>query len=179
MEAWIVNEVKNGAALPGLYPMNAETKARYEKQRNSRANRRNEGDPPCKSIPQARGRRAGRLPNTSPARSAGPDHPAPAPARLVINRVVFEPGARTAWHTHPLGQTLYVISGVGRVQAQGGPVAKSSPATWSGFRRARSIGMAVRRTTRMTHIATQEAQDGSYATWMEHVSDADYNAAPG
>ena len=63
------------------------------------------------------------------------------------DRVSFEPGARTAWHTHPLGQTLYVISGVGRVQAKGGPVREIRPAMWSGFRRARSIGMARRRPT--------------------------------
>ena len=68
-----------------------------------------------------------------------------APARLVSTRVSFTPGARTNWHTHPLGQTLYVISGVGRVQKQGEPCAKSGPAMWSGFRRAKSIGMAVRR----------------------------------
>ncbi len=70
-----------------------------------------------------------------------------APARLASTRVSFEPGARTAWHTHPLGQTLYVISGVGRVQAKGGPIRKSAPATSSGFRRVKSTGMALRRPT--------------------------------
>ena len=64
------------------------------------------------------------------------------PARLVANRVAFEPGARTAWHTHPLGQTLYVVSGVGRVQTKGGPVREIRPATLSGFHRAKSTGMA-------------------------------------
>ena len=64
---------------------------------------------------------------------------------MVANRVSFEPGARTNWHTHPLGQTLYVISGVGRVQTKGGPVQEIRPAMSSGFRRAKSIGMAARR----------------------------------
>jgi quercetin dioxygenase-like cupin family protein len=54
---------------------------------------------------------------------------APAPARLVANRVSFEPGARTNWHSHPLGQTLYVVSGVGRIQTKGGRCGKSGPAT--------------------------------------------------
>ena len=95
------------------------------------------------------------------------------------NRVSFEPGARTNWHSHPLGQTLYVISGVGRVQTKGGRCAKSSQAMWSGFPRAKSTGMAVRRPTAMTHIAMQEALDGSNVTWMEPVTDAEYNVAPG
>jgi quercetin dioxygenase-like cupin family protein len=69
-----------------------------------------------------------------------------APARVVANRVSFEPGARTAWHTHPLGQTLYVVSGVGRVQTKGvARCARSSRATSSGFRPVRNIGMALRR----------------------------------
>jgi len=70
-----------------------------------------------------------------------------APARLASTRVTFEPGARTAWHTHPLGQTLYVISGIGRVQAKGGPSRKSGREMWSGFRPVKNIGMALRRPT--------------------------------
>lgn len=68
---------------------------------------------------------------------------APAPARLNCSRVAFEPGARTNWHHHPLGQTLYVISGVGRVQTKGGPVRRSVPATLSGFHRASCTGTGV------------------------------------
>ena len=67
------------------------------------------------------------------------------PARIASNRVAFEPGARTNWHTHPLGQTLYVIAGVGRVQTKGGPILEIRPAMWCGFRLAKSIGMAPRR----------------------------------
>jgi quercetin dioxygenase-like cupin family protein len=104
---------------------------------------------------------------------------APAPARVVINRVGFEPGARTAWHTHPFGQTLYVISGVGRFQTQGQPVReiKAGDVIWIPPGEKHWHGGAP--TTGMVHIATQEAQDGKTANWMEHVSDADYNAMVG
>lgn len=100
-----------------------------------------------------------------------------APARLAATRVTFEPGARTVWHTHPLGQTLYVVSGVGRVQADGGPIRDIKPGDtvwippgekhWHGA----SPGNA------MAHIAMQESLDGSFVTWMEAVSDADYAGA--
>jgi quercetin dioxygenase-like cupin family protein len=73
---------------------------------------------------------------------------APGPARVAGACVTFEPGARTAWHTHPLGQTLIVTSGVGRVQRWGGPSKKSGRVTSSGFRPAKSIGMARRRRRR-------------------------------
>ena len=72
---------------------------------------------------------------------------AEVPARIVSNRVSFEPGARTNWHSHPLGQTLYVISGVGRVQSKGGPIREIRAAMSSGFRRVKSIGTAARRPT--------------------------------
>ena len=104
---------------------------------------------------------------------------ATAPARLVANRVSFEPGARTNWHSHPLGQTLYVISGVGRVQTKGEPVREIRPGdvVWIPPGEKHWHGGAP--TTGMVHIATQEAQDGKTATWMEHVTDAEYNAAVG
>ena len=73
---------------------------------------------------------------------------APDPARVRGASVTFEPGARTAWHTHPLGQTLIVTAGFGWVQRWAGRSRKSGPATWSGFRRARSIGTAPRRPRR-------------------------------
>ena len=104
---------------------------------------------------------------------------APAPARLNCSRVTFEPGARTNWHHHPLGQTLYVISGVGRFQTQGQAVKeiKAGDVIWIPPGEKHWHGGAP--TTGMVHIATQEAQDGKTATWMEHVTDADYNAKVG
>ena len=104
---------------------------------------------------------------------------APAPARIRAGRVSFEPGARTAWHTHPLGQTLHVISGVGRVQAKGGPVReiKAGDTVWIPPDEKHWHGAAP--STGMVHIAMQEALDGSYVTWMEHVTDAEYSVALG
>jgi quercetin dioxygenase-like cupin family protein len=104
---------------------------------------------------------------------------APAPARVVANRVAFEPGARTAWHTHPLGQTLYVISGVGRFQTQGQPIREIKPGDVIWIPPGEKHWHGGAPTTGMVHIATQEAQDGKTATWMEHVADADYNAKVG
>ncbi|MGH6714626.1 MAG: (R)-mandelonitrile lyase [Bradyrhizobium sp.] len=102
-----------------------------------------------------------------------------APARLASNRVAFEPGARTAWHTHPLGQTLYVIAGVGRIQAKGGPIReiKAGDVVWIPPGEKHWHGAAP--TTGMVHISMQESLDGSYITWMEHVTDAEYSAAVG
>jgi quercetin dioxygenase-like cupin family protein len=100
-----------------------------------------------------------------------------APARLVSNRVSFEPGARTHWHTHPLGQTLYVLSGVGRVQSEGGPLReiRAGDTVWIPPGEKHWHGAAPGNA--MVHIAMQEALDGNYATWLEQVSDADYGAA--
>ena len=102
-----------------------------------------------------------------------------APARLVVNRVTFEPGARTNWHTHPLGQTLYVISGVGRVQTLGQPVREIKPGDVVWIPAGEKHWHGGSPTTGMTHIAMQEALDGSTATWMEPVTDADYSAKVG
>ena len=104
---------------------------------------------------------------------------APAPARVVATRVTFEPGARTNWHTHPLGQTLYVISGVGRVQAKGGPVREIRPGDVVWIPPGEKHWHGGSPTNGMTHIATQESLEGSHATWMEPVSDADYSAKVG
>ncbi|WP_420133032.1 (R)-mandelonitrile lyase [Rhodopseudomonas sp.] len=103
---------------------------------------------------------------------------APAPARLAATRVAFEPGARTAWHTHPLGQTLYVVAGVGRIQTLGGPVReiRAGDVVWIPPGEKHWHGASP--TNGMTHIAMQEALDGSFATWMEQVSDADYAVQP-
>ncbi|KRP95121.1 quercetin dioxygenase-like cupin family protein [Bradyrhizobium sp. USDA 4503] len=104
-----------------------------------------------------------------------PINMAPAPARLNASRVSFEPGARTAWHTHPLGQTLYVISGIGRVQAKGGPIREIRPGdvVWIPPNEKHWHGASPDNS--MTHIAMQEALDGVYSTWMEHVTDEEYN----
>jgi quercetin dioxygenase-like cupin family protein len=97
-----------------------------------------------------------------------------APARLVSTRVSFTPGARTNWHSHPLGQTLYVISGVGRVQKQGEPVREIRPGDVVWIPPGEKHWHGGSPTSAMTHIAMQESLDGSYATWMEPVTDAEY-----
>jgi len=104
---------------------------------------------------------------------------APAPARVRAVRVSFEPGARTAWHTHPLGQTLHVILGVGRYQSWGGPVCeiRSGDTVWIDPGEKHWHGAAP--STGMIHIAFQEVLDGNYVTWLEPVSDEQFNAAIG
>ena len=104
---------------------------------------------------------------------------APAPARIVCNSVSFEPGARTNWHSHPLGQTLYVVAGVGRVQTQGGPVREIRPGDVVWIPPGEKHWHGGSPTTGMTHIALQESLDGSHANWMEPVSDTDYSAKVG
>ena len=100
----------------------------------------------------------------------------PAPARVVSASVTFEPGARTAWHTHPLGQNLIVTAGRGRVQRWGGPVEEIRPGdvVWISPGEKHWHGAAA--TTAMTHIAIQEQLDGKVVDWMEHVSDEQYKA---
>lgn len=100
------------------------------------------------------------------------------PDRVRALSVSFAPGARTAWHTHPLGQTLFVVSGVGRVQLDGEPVREIRPgdAVWIGPDERHWHGAAPG--SAMTHIAIQEQKDGVSVVWQEHVSDADYTATP-
>jgi quercetin dioxygenase-like cupin family protein len=103
---------------------------------------------------------------------------APAPARIKAVVVTFEPSARTAWHTHPLGQTLHVLSGLGRVQIWGQPVREIRPGDtvwiapdekhWHGA--APDMGMV--------HLAMHEHLNGVHVLWMEHVTDEDYAAMP-
>jgi quercetin dioxygenase-like cupin family protein len=97
-----------------------------------------------------------------------------APARLVVNRVSFEPGARTNWHTHPLGQTLYVLSGVGRFQTKGGTVHEIRPGDVIWIPPGEKHWHGGAPTTGMTHLAMQEAADGNTANWMEPVTDAEF-----
>jgi quercetin dioxygenase-like cupin family protein len=104
---------------------------------------------------------------------------APAPARLVAARVAFEPGARTAWHTHPLGQTLYVISGIGRVQTKGGPIREIRPGDTVWIPPGEKHWHGASPKNAMTHIAMQESLDGSHVTWMEYVTDEEYGETIG
>jgi quercetin dioxygenase-like cupin family protein len=97
-----------------------------------------------------------------------------APARAAAASVTFEPGARTAWHTHPLGQTLIVMSGCGRVQQEGGPVEEVRPGDVVWFPPGVKHWHGASPTTAMTHIAIQEGLDGKVVDWMEHVSDEQY-----
>jgi len=101
---------------------------------------------------------------------------APAPARVFCVSVTFEPGARAAWHTHPLGQTLIVTSGCGLVQSWGGPVKviRAGDVVWCppGEKHWHGAGP----TTAMTHIAIVETLEGKAVDWMEKVSDQQYQA---
>ena len=100
----------------------------------------------------------------------------PDPARVAGALVTFEPGARTAWHTHPLGQTLIVTSGCGRAQREGGPVEEIRPGDVVWFPPGEKHWHGATATTGMSHIAIQEKQDGSAVTWLEPVTDAQYGA---
>ncbi len=99
---------------------------------------------------------------------------AKGPARAAGNAVTFEPGARTAWHTHPLGQVLIVTSGCGRVQREGGPVEEIRPGDVVWFEPGEKHWHGAAPATGMTHIAIQEALDGKVVEWLEHVSDGEY-----
>jgi quercetin dioxygenase-like cupin family protein len=99
---------------------------------------------------------------------------APEPARVAGAHVTFEPGARTAWHTHPLGQTLIVTSGLGRVQRSGGPVEEIRPGDVVWFAPGERHWHGASPETAMTHIAIQEKLNGTAVAWMEHVTDDQY-----
>ena len=103
----------------------------------------------------------------------------PAPARVGGATVTFEPGARTAWHTHPLGQTLIVTAGCGRVQRDGGPIEeiRAGDIVWFGPAERHWHGASP--TTAMTHIAIAEMLDGTVVEWMEHVTDEQYRQITG
>ena len=96
------------------------------------------------------------------------------PARAVGNSVTFDPGARTAWHTHPLGQTLIVTAGCGRTQRWGGPVEEIRPGDVVLIAPGEKHWHGATPTTAMTHIAIQEQLDGKAVDWMEKVSDEQY-----
>lgn len=103
---------------------------------------------------------------------------APDPARVRSLVVAFEPAARTAWHTHPLGQTLYVLSGLGLVQTWNGPVQEIRPGDTVWFAPGEKHWHGASPNVAMTHLAIQEALDGSPVTWLEQVSDAQYGLMP-
>lgn len=101
---------------------------------------------------------------------------APDPGRTNAIVVTFEPAARTAWHTHPLGQTLYILSGLCLAQTEGGPVQEFRPGDTLWFAPGEKHWHGAAPTVGMSHLAIQEMQDGSAADWLEQVSDTQYRA---
>jgi len=99
---------------------------------------------------------------------------APAPARVAGAAVTFEPGARTVWHTHPLGQTLIVLFGRGLAQRDGGPIEEIRPGDVVWFAPGEKHWHGAAPDTAMQHIAIQEALDGKAVDWLEHVTDDQY-----
>lgn len=99
---------------------------------------------------------------------------ASAPARVQGASVTFEPGARTAWHTHPMGQTLIVTAGCGLAQRWGGPLEQIRPGDVVWFAPGEKHWHGASPTTGMTHIAIQESLDGKVVDWLEHVSEEQY-----
>jgi quercetin dioxygenase-like cupin family protein len=99
---------------------------------------------------------------------------APDPARVAAAMVTFEPGARTAWHTHPLGQTLIVTAGCGRAQRKDGPIEEIRPGDVVWFAPNEKHWHGAAPTTAMTHIAIQERLEGKAVDWMEHVTEEQY-----
>jgi quercetin dioxygenase-like cupin family protein len=100
-----------------------------------------------------------------------PLNDAPDPARVIVAHVTFVPGARTAWHTHPLGQTLIVTSGAGRAQRWGGPIEEIHPGDIVWIPPGEKHWHGASTTTAMTHIAIQERLNGKAVEWLEHVGD--------
>lgn len=105
-----------------------------------------------------------------------PLHQAPEPARIQCATVTFEPGARTAWHTHPLGQTLIVTAGCGWAQREGGPVEEIRPGDVVWFAPGEKHWHGATPANAMTHMALQERLDGKAVEWMEKVSEEQYSA---
>jgi quercetin dioxygenase-like cupin family protein len=101
---------------------------------------------------------------------------APDPARVAGAHVTFEPGARTAWHTHPLGQTLVVTSGCGWCEREGGPLETIRPGDVVWFEPGEKHWHGATATTGMSHIAIQEKLDGKAVEWLEQVTDAQYGS---
>jgi quercetin dioxygenase-like cupin family protein len=104
---------------------------------------------------------------------------APAPARVRAARVTFAPGARTNWHTHPLGQTLHVVAGCGLAQSWGGPVRDIRPGDTVWFAPGEKHWHGAGPNSAMVHIAMQEALDGGVVAWLERVTDEQYGGRGG
>jgi quercetin dioxygenase-like cupin family protein len=102
----------------------------------------------------------------------------PEPGRLRALLVTFAPGARTNWHTHPLGQTLYVLTGAGLAQSENGPIRKIRAGDVVVFAPGEKHWHGAGPDTMMVHLAMQEAKDGSAVSWLEPVTDADYSVTP-
>lgn len=128
--------------------------------------------------------RAGSRPSVTPPKfftgkvRMDPIHSPPAPARAWSTVVTFEPGARTYWHTHPLGQTLLVLSGVGWTQCDGGEIVEIRPGDVVYCPPGHKHWHGASATVAMTHVAITEALDGKPIDWLEEVSDEQYNAGP-
>ena len=103
-----------------------------------------------------------------------PVNDAPEPARIRSAIVTFEPGARTAWHTHPFGQTLVVLSGLGLAQVWGGPIREIRPGDTVWFEPGEKHWHGAAPASAMSHLAFQEAKDGSAVAWLEQVTDDQY-----
>ena len=103
-----------------------------------------------------------------------PIYDAPDPARVRSLVVTFEPAARTAWHTHPLGQTLFVLSGLGLVQTEGGPIQEIRPGDSVWIEPGEKHWHGAAPNVAMSHLAIQESLDGSAAIWLDHVTDEQY-----
>ncbi|MBN8939620.1 MAG: cupin domain-containing protein [Rhizobiales bacterium] len=126
-------------------------------------------------------KRSGSRPSTKPSSDyftgsvrQDPIVEAPAPARIRSLHVTFEPGARTAWHTHPLGQTLIITSGCGWTQTWGGPIQEIRPGDVVWIPPGEKHWHGATATTAMTHIAIQESLDGKTVDWLEQVSEEQY-----
>jgi len=104
---------------------------------------------------------------------------APSPGNVRASVVSFEPGARTAWHTHPAGQTLYILSGAGRVQSLGGPIRDVRAGDVVTFAPNEKHWHGAGPHTTMAHVAITEVRDGKFVEWLEKVSDQQYQAAAG
>ena len=107
-----------------------------------------------------------------------PIHSPPPPARAFSAVVTFDPGARTYWHTHPLGQTLLVLSGVGWTQCEGGEIVEIRPGDVIYCPPGHKHWHGASATVAMTHVAITEALDGKPIDWLEEVSDEQYNVGP-
>jgi quercetin dioxygenase-like cupin family protein len=157
--------VTGSAALVAAGPAAADTASAAIQRRNGIMEIKRNGSQPS---------RAGSTEYFSGVVRIDPLFQAPDPARVSSGSVTFEPGARTAWHTHPLGQTLIIISGLGWVQREGGSIEEVRPGDVVWFPPGLKHWHGATPTTAMTHIAIQESLNGKNVDWMEQVSVEQY-----